>query len=205
MKICSIIILLGLLAGGCKEKSNKFDVGAFFQRVKIQFKNFIDVTKNIETATSKYENNQVDQAPVILWAFLLNYLRDGLGSLDIECYDEDKDLVGIGIKERYLDLNGKETTLIEEYPVMVRLKSQTFPIGISLRVKIRNSDQRKSEQNWNDYIEKEGNNKLDFITSRMNFPDIWISLPDANKTEVEMYIYDKKGNRSNSTIVHMDR
>ena len=202
----TLIILIILFVVSCKENDDEFDTRAFLERIKIQFssKNENDIVGNIETAISKYENKQLDQTPIIIWAFLLYNTGGEPSNLDIECYDEQKDIVGIGIKEKSIDSDGKEIILIEEYPVLTHRKRPWITSGIGVPVKIRNTGQRKSEQKWNDYIKAEGIEQLDVKDWRDNLPDIWISMQEPNQVEVEMYIYDKEGNKSNSIIVQIE-
>lgn len=205
MKVYSILILLVLFWGGCKERNSGHDAGKFLEGLKNNSisTDYNDVSKNIEKAISEYDNNKVDKVPVIIWAFLLGPYGGKPDHLDVEYYDEEKDAVGIGIKESYFTSDGKEIILVEEYPVLIFRKNPTIAGGISINVKTRDSGQRKSEQVWDDYMKNDkGYEKMDFEKWRSTLPDVWISMPDPNKVDIEMYIYDKEGNKSNSTIVH---
>jgi hypothetical protein len=205
-KYSVIIILLGFLVVGCKEKESGYDARRLLERVRNNsvLKDNNDIIKNIDRAISENENHKVNSVPIIIWAFLLGPHGGKPNHLDVFYYDEEKDALGIGIKEKILDSDGKENILIEEYPVLIFRGSPTMTPGISMPIQIRNSGQRKSDRDWNNYMKSEGIEKKYLAEWQKSLPDVWISIPEPNKVEVEMYIYDQDGNKSNATIVHCE-
>ena len=72
-------------------------------------------------------------------------------------------------------------------------------------VYIRNGN-TKDEEQWKEYEKKSKDqlmNEFYALKKKANgpfietLPDIWISIPEPNKINVNLYIYDKKGNVSN--------
>jgi hypothetical protein len=158
-----------------------------------------DIRNNANLAISKYENKRIETEPILIYALFRQSNEIEPTILHLLTYDEDEDILGIGINEKYIDPNGTETNLNEEYPIFL---FRNPPKGASPRiipVQIRNLGQLKSEQLWDQYIAGEGI-EMDRILNQLywksSLPAVWISLPDPNKTEVEIYIYDKAGHKS---------
>ena len=157
-----------------------------------------DISNNAQIAISKYENKIIDTNPVLIYALLTRPIESDY-DIDLLIYHEGEDLLGIGINETYIDSNGLETELIEEYPVFLFLSPKKGAIPWMIPTKIRDSDQIKSEQRWKEYTFGEGieMDKIwdaEYWTSSL--PEVWISIPEPNKVEVEVYLYDKAGNKS---------
>ncbi|KPK72763.1 MAG: hypothetical protein AMJ79_15520 [Phycisphaerae bacterium SM23_30] len=141
----------------------------------------------VETVLNNWKNGTIDPEPSLLYAYLTKYKGDTILYLRIS--DEDGDIVGLGIKERHQDPNEGITIIKEEYPVYVHF---TAPPSFStelIPVKLRNKKERKNKEQWNQFT------KLG-LNHQKPMPIIWVSEPIPDKLEVSIWIYDKKGNKS---------
>jgi len=165
--------------------------------------NDIEIHKNVQRAISCWENRIIDPEPILVFAFLIRGgdLESSPLYFNILTYYEGSDVVGIGIIEKYL-VDGKiQDTLTEEYPVFNHRNLFKDAYGLAVPVKKRDDGQRKSEQQWQEYIQGKGINDLArVIQSAQNWkatlPDVWFSVPEPNKLEVEVYLYDIAGHKS---------
>jgi hypothetical protein len=117
----------------------------------------------------------------------------------LDALDEDKDVVGFGIREEYTDVNGLKTVLTEEYPAFAhQMGSEVLPLRLC-PVQIRDAGQRKNEQRWGEYVKGEGidvSNPRATELWRETFAPVWVSNPEPNKVDVYVYVYDKAGHKS---------
>jgi len=160
--------------------------------------------KRIELALSKWQNGRLDREPIMLWAQLGKPIGMETKDLTFFTFDEDKDIVGFGIVEEYVDANGLRTTLTEEYettgngpyPPDTSVQAFIFP------VQIRDAGQRKDVQKWNKYLEAKSNDvkagrELPPIGKAWHvMPPIWISIPEPNHVYVYVYVYDRQGHKA---------
>jgi len=114
-------------------------------------------------------------------------------------FDEDRDIVGLGIREEYNDANGLKTLLTEEYPAFVHRMSSELLLSRPCPVKIRDGDQRKDAQCWDEYVNGEGID-VSRLQSKKHWietlPPVWTSIPEPNRVDVYVYVYDKAGHKS---------
>lgn len=64
---------------------------------------------------------------------------------------------------------------------------------------IRDADQRKDAQRWDEYVKGEGIDVSNLQATdlwRETFAPVWISIPEANRVDVYVYLYDKAGRKS---------
>ncbi len=161
-------------------------------------KGFRDVEERCELCLSKWQNRTLDPEPVLVLVSLGRVVARGMNLL-FEAFDEDKDVIGLGIKEEYTDANGLKTLLTEEYPAFVhRMTSDVMPLRFC-DVQIRYAGQRKDAQRWEQYVNGEG---IDVSSLRSTerwietLPTVWISIPEPNKVDVYVYVYDRAGHKS---------
>jgi len=153
-----------------------------------------DVRKRTQAALRRLENEVLDPEPILVRAWVSN-LDDDACFLEFIVLDEDKDLLGLHIREQYTDVNGTVATFEEVYPVYVGFPFAPFLSWNSELVRIRNSNQRKDEKLWQEYVNEVAKGK------RTSMPDVWISIPEDNTTRVFMSVYDRAGNKSESVEV----
>lgn len=201
------VFMMSIIFLGCPKKVSMLSDREAMEEVvsRSGFSIYEEVPKNLDLMISQFENQKINPEPVIVIAALIGTEEINPKGLNIFCYDEDKDVIGIGIKEKYTDSNGIVTNLIEEYPVAYFRKYPTNIPALAVPIDIRNSNQRKSEKDWKDYIDSQNivaDNRQDWYST---LPIVWISMPEPNKTEVEVYVYDRGGHKSNSTKVHFSK
>jgi len=162
--------------------------------------------KRIESALSKWQNGRLDSEPILLWATLAKPIKMEIKHLNFFTFDEDKDIVGFGIVEEYVDANGLRTTLTEEYETTGNGKRLYPPDeavqAFAFLVHIRDAGQHKDMQQWNEYLEaksRDVNGGQDLApageTSPVR-PPIWISIPEPNHVDVYVYVNDQQGHKS---------
>jgi len=160
--------------------------------------------QRVELALSKWQNGRLDSEPIMLRAELGKPIRMEIKNLTFFTFDEDKDIVGFGIVEEYVDANGLRTTLTEEYkttgngPYPPDEAVQAF----AFQVQIRDAGQRKDVQQWNEYLEAksrdvEAGRELPPVGKAWHvMPPIWISIPEPNRVDVYLHVYDRQGHKS---------
>ena len=212
--------MLILLMSGCHEKPLFPDPNSEFLE-KWSQKTWLttDSKERFKTAVALYNNKTVDSEPILLTAWL-GRPNEGEPYLGLAIYDEQEDAVGCIIKETSTDPNGSVKIIDEDYPALIyypfHFTANTYPIPIKYRIKEKLKDNKK----WEDYlksdigtqIEKmEINNSSGDMTVdieelvnkqielwRTTLPAIYVSIPDPNVLTVEIQVYDKAGNKSNS-------
>lgn len=207
-----LLIFMGciLFIIGCTKTEDQKIIKDLVYHYKLNDSN--DVKNNVKMALSQIKNNKKDHKPVLIYAILMLGGKDNTRPLELLIYDEDADILGIGINENNINSNGIQTNLNEEYSVFTY---RNFPQGTIfplVPVHIRNSFQIKSEQKWKNYtagkaIEmdkfRDKSNLWDYEYYKNTLPEVWVSLPKSKKTEVEVYVYDKAGNKSNSVKLRL--
>ena len=157
-----------------------------------------DVAQRCELCLSKWQNCTIDPEPILVRVVFGWVTGSGMHLL-LDAYDEDKDVVGFGIREEYTNANGLKTVLTEEYPAFVhRVGAEVLPPRLC-PVQIRDAEQRKDAQRWGEYVKGEG---IDVNSPRAierwteTLPPVWISIPEPNKVDVYVYVYDRAGRKS---------
>jgi hypothetical protein len=157
-----------------------------------------------ELALSKWQNGRLDSEPILLCATLSKTVGRETKNLSFFTFDEDMDIVGFGILEEYTDANGLRTALTEEYDTTGKGPyPPDEPVqGFGFIVQIRDAGQRKDVQRWNEYLKaKSGdvNAARDLTPAGKTspvMPPIWISIPESNRVDVYVYVYDRQGHKS---------
>ena len=179
-----------------------------------------DIINRAKTALTKLENGSLDTEPILLMAAIgisdLN--NQPQADIDIIYFDENNDLRGLRIKEHYIDSNGLTTSLEEDYPVFVNTLNTPFTNSAYFPVHFRDKNQRKDEYLWLEYvnrnldglirlnIDERQSDTLDTHLKNLPFekmPPIYISIPDPNKVQVEISVYDREGNESDRIELHV--
>ena len=193
--LLAAVILLPVISG-CK--GDPLVDGLERHKEEAKAKGFIDVERHCELALSRLRNRVLDPEPILVVALLGRVTRSGRYLLP-ETFDEDRDIVRLGIREEYNDANGLQTLLTEEYPAFVHRMSSELLLSRPCPVKIRDGDQRKNAQLWDEYVKGEGID-VSSLQSRDHWietlPAVWISIPEPNRVDVYVYVYDKAGHKS---------
>jgi hypothetical protein len=146
------------------------------------------------------------EAPVLEKAILGPYEEGGL--LTIHFYDGDFDVVGVGFQETRRDVNVDERMVLrEEYPVLYGRRVPNISWLMGVPVQIRDNNQTKDENAWDEYIECNKDYEANWVESEdyirgkwgwweEQMPPVWISIPDPNKVDVYVYVVDRSGYKS---------
>jgi len=191
-----VVVIFLLVIPGCRRDPLVDALERHKEEAKA--KGFREVEEHCELALSRLRNRVLDPEPILVMALLGRVTGSGR-YLYLETFDEDRDIVGLGIREEYNDANGLKTLLTEEYPVFVHRMSSELLLSRLCPVKIRDGDQRKDEQRWDEYVKGEG---IDVNSPRAierwteTLPPVWISIPEPNKVDVYVYVYDRAGRKS---------
>jgi len=193
-----LILLIGLIYG-CDEQSSKkkdprqVQVEDFCKGI-LMSADYPESTKKLAVRTlENWANDVIDPDPVLLVA---GYVEDkGRYAVFLYMSDEEFNIEGITVFERCLETG---ETLEEDYPLFLFFNTghaQFVPFSR------REAGQRKNQEAWEEYV-----TNGPIVEPR---PEVFISLPRENELEVELEIYDKKGNRSNRVLfrpyVHIPR
>ena len=158
-----------------------------------------------QLALAQWQSRALDPKPLLLYAHLGRPVQREQVRLGLLFFDEDKNVLGIGVKEQYLDGSGFRRELREEYPVFAHLVWREVLNSPNIHVSIRDAGQQKDPQAWAAYSEAEGIDEERVRKSqsyyRATLPPIWISAPDPNRVNVYVYVYDRDGHRSEEVEV----
>jgi hypothetical protein len=106
--------------------------------------------------------------------------------------DEEYDIAGLGVREFHEEPISNVTVVEETYPIFPGPKIGHFQL-VEFKER-KNRSQVKDEEAWNDYLESR--DEQGFIYRRREYPTLWISLPNPPILEVEIWIYDFGGRKS---------
>jgi hypothetical protein len=197
MKNVARILVLGgiLMIVGCKEKKTDYDLLRFDEYLEKPIaKRSSEVRDKILFAKSLYQNKQNDPVPLLIYADISKAKGKDDYDIVVLYYDEDKDLLGIGIQEKWYDQSGKLLYAIEDlYPNYVHTIMMS-PFSVCFQgIIFRGSQEVNYKQMWEEYQKKD-------ITKTTTWqetltPPVVVSLPEKDK-EIYVWLYDKKGNTS---------
>lgn len=222
-----IVVLLLLIVAGCGKKAVRDDTE---EPVVYAIRKTVstpvwpqDARDRADLAVSLFRNKVVDPTPILIGASLSKPEGSDNVILYLAVFDEDKDILGVGLREEYATPNGQQKILEEIYPVYAH---STFSRVVDARwmpIKLRISDERKDEYLWQNFLncndyqktlreyvrsKKLPENSFEVdpcscIVSVYNFavwadtlPPIWVTIPKPGKIDVWIWVYDKAGNKS---------
>jgi hypothetical protein len=190
-----------LLIVGCKEKID-YDLLRFDDfSEKPAIKRSSEAKKRLLFAKSLYLNKQDDPSPFLIYASLGKPEGKDYYNIVFLYYNEDKDLLGIGIQEKWLDENGK----------VVKQNEDTFPIFLSCEimeplafciqeVDLRDNLKNDYKQMWEEYQKADIPKTTTWQETLV--PPVVVSFPEKNK-EIYIWLYDRKGNTSEKLKLEM--
>lgn len=191
------IILLATVVCGCRRDPVVDDLTQVKPKVGAAEQALVD--KRVELALSKWKNQRIDPEPVLIFA-LLRLIGPGQIDLAVYVYDEEKDIIGLGIKEDRVDSNGEKTSRLEDYPALIYRQQDSVVALRGIPVQIRDAGQGQDTQRWQGYANGVGidvNRLRDNSTAwRKSLPAVWVSLSEPNKVDISIYVYDKDGHKS---------
>jgi hypothetical protein len=156
-----------------------------------------DARRRADLAISKWQNGLVDPEPIVVNACLTRF--EGYDEIDfaIMIFDEDRDVVGVGISERPVEASARNDRIEETYPVYFHTPFVDVADLHMVPFRVRTADKRKDEQLWQKYLESNYEELLQKHGSwEATVPPVWLSIPEPNKVDVWVYVYDKAGNKS---------
>ena len=161
-----------------------------------------------QEAVERWDNGTLDPEPILLEAWLQEGRRDEysgrmmyglMGEVSAEApavlnlfvVDEDRDLLGVRIREKYVLPNGIESSYEEIYPAYVGGVDKIAFLGaVCMPAHFRSGNRVKDEQRWQVYVDQAGR---DSDSGKIPKPPLWITAPDPNAVEVLISVYDKIG------------
>jgi hypothetical protein len=197
---------------GCRKNSSKaedFDSVVYVLSEAMKNPIFpLDAKKRAESALSKWKNGTMDREPVLIFACVTQAYGTEEIDLALEIYDEDEDVLGFVIREEYTKT---KVSIEESYPVYTHCTSFDVADLHRVVVQIRDENQRKDETQWGKYTSTSleelvkahiENDQFSANSLRSGqfweetLPPVWVSIPEPNKADVWIYIYDKAGHKS---------
>gem|GEM_PF-939611 len=196
------VALCAIAFAGCKY-ATRGDSGADtvadeLRRIDLTMK-YPEAKERIAAALSLRQNNVLDREPVLIVAGLVTDMREGEDPfLRMAVYDEDRDVLGVGMREERTADSGHETCFVEECPVFAHDRLSGVLNYLLVPVQARDSDQRKDTERWEAYVlHSESYEDLPRKSAgESKTPAMYISIPEPNDVAVWAYIYDRSGNTS---------
>jgi hypothetical protein len=145
-------------------------------------------------ALSRWQDQDVNPEPILLWTIIAR----SNNAIALEFYDEDMDVTGLGIEERYIDADGITQKLVEEYAVFTHIRWSDVWYFKIVPVYTRDTNQRLDKEKWNNYINGEGidpNTPMLREYWKETLPPVWVSIPEPGKVDVYVYVYDRAGHK----------
>jgi len=149
------------------------------------------------SAISKWQNGTLDIEPILIAATLTKPVGDVEINLTLAIFDEDQDVIGFGIKEEHIRPDGQREVMEETYPAYNHYPLyHVANIWLVPSVYIRTENQRKNEDLWQKYVNGSGEISSLMDVKYYDFPPVWVSVPEPDKVNVWIWVYDKAGNKS---------
>lgn len=197
--ILSYLLVLTCCLTGCKDKD--IDINALRRDSSIKYcKSLLDNpkisvrTKDLASLALKNWEKKVSNPNPILIRALLGTTRDESKTyLCLGISDGIGNVIGIGIRERHIQSNGEVAIIEETYPAFefgeLRKTSDRL-----VPVVIRKNNERKSDIEWDDYLKSKPLSKN--LSTKRPIPELRVSIPKPGNIEVEIWIYDRAGHKS---------
>jgi len=197
MRILCVIVICAMLLMSCGCAKQEDGTVQELERIKMSMKD-AEAKSRIVTALSMRQNNVVDPKPVLIMAGVGGDKEETF--LHMATYDENVDVIGLGVCEEWNTVDGRRDSLVEEYPVFAAHSLDGVLSYSKVPVELRDSGQRKDEELWRIYAEERGSkeNSLRDSASNGKIPPIYVSIPEPNDTDVFVYVYDRSGHKSDS-------
>ena len=186
-----------------------------------------DAKERLQYAIDTYKNKTMDRTPILVRAVLGKPVGSEEIEIYLFVLDEDKDLLGLTVNEVSQDPNGTPVALEEDYPIFAHCPTAVVAVNVyGFSISARNDEQRKNERLWADHVgnfdalvkkqigpeppEPSSESSVDLFREYNNYtarrfelwkssvPPIYISIPDSDKINVKIHVYDKADNISNT-------
>lgn len=167
-----------------------------------------EVRARAETALMRLKARTAKGSPTpepLLARASLCRIKEGGAGLNIVAIDQDHDVIGLRVKEAYVDSNGRTTSQVEAYPAYLeRYTPWRFEEEPLLPVAIRDKGQRKNFIAWEVYLidcynllaETRSGTRVSQRIYGPAMPPVWISKPEGNNVRIFVCLYDGQGHES---------
>ena len=220
-------ILLLLSISGCEKNSSETDRNdsvVYTIRKVVKHPSWpSDVRGRADMAISQWENGVHDFVPILISAYLTKGLEEFSEiNLNLPIFDEDMDVLGIGIKERHIKQGGQIEIIEENYSIYAHTPFSDVMDLHWVPVKIRTAGKQKDLNLWKEYVNSDygeiayeiiHSEQLEKATFKIHplpdvnivdfsfvwaatLPPVWVSIPEPNEVDVWIWVYDKAGNKS---------
>lgn len=162
-----------------------------------------EVRNRASQAISKWQNGVADSEPVLINAVLSTSEGSEEVALSLTIFDEDKDVIGFGIKEQHKRGNNHVEIIEEIYPAYIHYPLyRVANVWLVEPVCIRTENQRKNEDLWQKYVGGSGEIVSLMGVKYYDFPPVWVSVPEPDKIDVWIWVYDKAGHKSEAVKLY---
>jgi len=218
-----LLFAVGMTVVGCKERAATEDefvaVFAVSELERMLQRDYLPLRyrERARAALREFNSKEPNTVPIFVYAILTYGNDPNYDTLGVMCFDKDRDLQGIRIREQLRDSQGALTAIEEDYPIFVgSLESWSLERRV-ISFAVRDSGQRKDEKRWLEYENrwlkvlvreavaakrKQSAPVADGNLSVRDMPPLYVSVPDPNRVDVQMRAYDKAGNESEWIEVH---
>ena len=144
-----------------------------------------DVTQRGQTALHLWENDICDPVPILIYAIIKKDYKN-VPRMCMYYSDEDRDLVGFGIREVNRIANKEDHIMEETYPIF----EHSSPPAVWRNLfdfEERTLGKSKNKESWSIFV----NNP-----DAESHPSIISSIPDPNNIDILVWLYDRAGNQS---------
>ena len=217
VKILLLVSIPIILVLGCRRRKSHIDPVMHFLQEMINRSDEPDIDQRLRLAISKWQNGVVDPEPILIRGIIGDTAIRGeeIMFLTLITFDEDVDLVGFVIEEEHMDSNGNSTMLMEKYPVLTHISDLGVVMWKGIPVLVRDKSQRKPDDQWQKYVstplqqleeEYMRRTKKIYWSWRDTLPPVWVSVPEPNRVDVWIRVYDRAGHLSERVaLVHEPR
>jgi len=156
-----------------------------------------EVRNRADFAVSQWENGVLDPQPIIIYASLTK--AEGYDEIHflLGIFDEDKDILGLGISEQYAHSNDQQQEIVETYAVFAHARFVDVMDLYRIPFKVRENADTKNDQLWQEYVDSDYEQLLQERNGwRASIPPVYISIPHPQDVRVSVWVYDKAGNKS---------
>ncbi len=192
-----LIVLLSLFLTGCKDSSFDEileDIEFTVNKIKQKFQEYPDVKERADLLIPRWENQVIDPEPILVWTYLAKVRQDDNSfsyNISLFIYDEDMDVLGMGITEEHISVHNQKEIIEELYPFYFHCNYSGHPqFGYWNPVEIRIERKTKNEKKWKEFVAIKRSAWADTV------PPICVSIPEYGKKDVWVWIYDRQGNKS---------
>jgi len=190
--LSSVLFFVCFVFGCREEKDLRRVVAENSCKEIIEISGFPERTKKLaRRVLDDWDNGLLDPEPILVHAGYAEYPDRGY-RLFLTMSDEDFDVAGFVVRESHRESQSDVIVIQEQYPVFPDSIIGDFQ-AIVFRERIHLS-QIKDEQAWSNYIGAGAEREI--IYRRRAYPVVWISLPNPPTVEVDIWIYDSAGNKS---------